>query len=40
MTENMTSLITEIALLDTEIDIKVNNLVNIHLNELNELKLK
>ena len=32
--------ILEIALLKTEIDIKVNNFVKVHLNELEELRLK
>ena len=40
MTENITNLITKIAPLNTEINIKVNNLVKIHLNELDELILK
>ena len=40
MTEHITNLITEIALLNTEINIKVNNLVKVHLNELDELILK
>ena len=31
-TEHITNLILEIALLKTEIDIKVNNLVKVHLN--------
>ena len=39
-TENITNLILEIALLNTEIDIKVNNLVKVHLNELEELRLQ
>ena len=40
MTEHITNLITEIALLNTEINIKVNNLVKIHLNSFDELILK
>ena len=40
MTEYITNLITETALLNTEINIKVNNLVKLHLHELDELKLK
>ena len=40
MTEHITNLITEIALLNPEINIKVNNLVKVHLNELDELILK
>ena len=40
MTEHITNLILEIALLNTEIDIKVNYLVKVHLNELEELRLK
>ena len=40
MTEHITNLITEIALLNTEINIKVKNLVKVHLNELAELILK
>ena len=32
--------ILEIALLNTQIDIKVTNLVEVHLNELEELRLK
>ena len=40
MTEQITNLITKIALLNTEINIKVNNFVKIHLNELDELILK
>ena len=40
MTEHITNLITEIALLNTEIYIKVKNLVKVHLNELDELILK
>ena len=39
-TEHITNLILEIALLKTEIDTKVNNLVKVHLNELEELRLK
>ena len=39
-TDHITNLILEIALLNTEIDIKVNNLVKVHLNELEELRLK
>ena len=39
-TEHITNIILEIALLKTEIDIKVNNLVKVHLNELEELRLK
>ena len=39
-TEHITNLILEIALLNTEIDIKVNNFVKVHLNELEELRLK
>ena len=35
--KRMTEHITEIALLNTEINIKVNNLVKVHLNELDEL---
>ena len=38
-TEHITNIILEIALLNTEIDIKVNNLVKVHLNELEELRL-
>ena len=34
MTEHITNLITEIALLNTGINIKVNNLVKIHLKNL------
>ena len=37
MTEHIISLIFEITLLNTEIYIKVNNLVKVHLNELDEL---
>ena len=37
MTEHITDLIAKIALLNTEIIIKDNNLVKIHLNELDEL---
>ena len=40
MTEHVTNLILEIALLNTEIDIKVNNLVKVDLNELEELRQK
>ena len=39
-TEHITNLILEIALLNTDIDIKVNNLVKVYLNELEELRLK
>ena len=38
MTEHIMNLITKIALLNTEINIKVNNLVKIYLNELDELR--
>ena len=40
MTEHITNLITKIDLLNTEINIKVKNLLNIHLHELDELLLK
>ena len=40
MTEYITNLITETALLNTEINIKAKNLVKVHLNELDELILK
>ena len=40
MTEHITNLITEIAHLNTEIYIKVNNSVMINLNEIDELILK
>ena len=40
MTKHTTNLITKIALLNTEINIKVNNFVKIHLNELDEPILK
>ena len=40
MTEHVTNLILEIASLNTEIDIKVSNLLKVHLNELEELRLK
>ena len=35
-TEHITNLISEITLLNTGIKIKVNNLVKVHLNELDE----
>ena len=40
MTEYITNLIKEIALLNTKINIKAKNLVKVHLNELDELILK
>ena len=40
MAEHITHLITKMALLNTEINIKVNNLIKIHFNELDELILK
>ena len=40
MTEHITNLMTEIALLSIEININVNNLLKVHLNELDELILK
>ena len=40
MTEHITNLMTEIALLSTEININGNNLMKVHLNELDELILK
>ena len=40
MTEHITNLITETALLNTEINIKAKNIVKVHLNELDELILK
>ena len=39
-TEHITNLKTEIALLKTNINIKINNLVKILLNELDELIIK
>ena len=38
LTEHIINLILEIALLNTEIYIKVNNLEKVHLNKLEELK--
>ena len=38
ITEHIVDLILEIALLNTEIDIKVNNLVKVHFTKLEELK--
>ena len=38
-TEHITNLIMEIALLKTKIDNKFNNLMKVHLNELEELRL-
>ena len=38
--EHIINLIWEIALLNIEIDNNVNNLVKLHLNELEELRLK
>ena len=38
ITEHIVNLILQIALLNTKIDIKVNNLVKIHFNKLEELK--
>ena len=38
ITEHNVNLILENALLNTEIDIKVNNLVKVHFNKLEELK--
>ena len=38
MTEHINNLMLEIALLNIEIDIKVNNLGRVHLNELEELE--
>ena len=40
MTEHITNLILEISLLNTEIDIKVKNLVKVHLNELKDQRQK
>ena len=40
MTEHITNLILEIALLNTKIYIKVKNLVKVHVNEIEELRLK
>ncbi len=40
MTEHITNPITKIGPLNTEINIKGNNSVKIHLNELDELILK
>ena len=40
MTEHITNLMTEIALLSTEININGNNLMKVHLNELDKLILK
>ena len=39
-TEHITNLILEIALLNTDINININNLVKVHLNELDKLRLK
>ena len=39
-TELITNLISEISFLNTEIIIKVNNLVKVNSNELDELRLK
>jgi hypothetical protein len=38
ITEHIVNLTLEIALLNTEIDIKVNNLVKVHFTKLEELK--
>ena len=40
MTVHVNNLILEIAFLNTEIDIKVNNWVKVHFNELEELRLR
>ena len=40
MTEHITNMISEIALLNTEININFNNLVKVHLIDLDELRLK
>ena len=40
MTEPITNLILEISLLNTEIYIKITNLMKVHLDELEEFRLK
>ena len=40
MTEHITYVISEIAILNTEIIIKVNNIVIVHLYKLSEPRLK